>query len=97
MSKKNDFRSVFRELLNYFLIIKKRKKMKANFKKFEELELNKANLAVISGGTTTTSYIVIGYSENEYEDCNGDGTLSEEEMKSQTPILVQFPDNTGGC
>lgn len=47
--------------------------MNAEFKKFENLEVKKSNMAMISGGTTTTSYIVIGYSENEY--CNGDVEL----------------------
>lgn len=69
--------------------------MNSEFKKFEKLELKKANLAMISGGTSTTSFIQVGVNENEYEDCNGDGTLSEEEMKSQKPILLEFPDNFG--
>lgn len=47
--------------------------MNSKFEKFENLEVKKSNMAMISGGTTTTSYIVIGYSENEYEDCNRDG------------------------
>ena len=71
--------------------------MNSEFKKFENLEVKKSNMAMISGGTTTPRYIVIGYSENEYEDCNGDGVLTAEEMKSQKPILVEYPDSTEGC
>jgi len=38
-------------------------------------------MAAITGGTSTTLKVVIGYantvSENEYWDCDGDGKLSE--------------------
>ena len=69
--------------------------MKKEFDFFEELEIKKANLSMIIGGTSTTSFIEVGAYENEYEDCNGDGDLSEEEMKGQKPILVEFPDSWG--
>jgi len=58
--------------------------------KFEELELKKSNLVTISGGTSTTLYKQVGYTENEYEDLDGDGKLSEEELK-QKPIIMQVP------
>lgn len=59
------------------------------FKKFEELDLKKAKLSMIKGGTSTTSYTQTGVMENEYEDCNGDGDLSEDEMVNGT--LVDLP------
>ncbi|MCL2097633.1 MAG: hypothetical protein FWH23_02590 [Bacteroidales bacterium] len=45
------------------------------------LEIKKSAMAAITGGTSTTLKVVIGYantvSENEYWDCDGDGKLSE--------------------
>lgn len=50
-------------------------------KKFKNLEVKKSNLSSIKGGTSTTLYVVIGYSETEYEDVNGDGKLDEKEAE----------------
>lgn len=61
------------------------------FKNFEQLELKKATLVSLKGGTSTTIYSEVGAWENEYEDTNGNGKLDPSEAK-QKPILVEFPD-----
>ncbi len=62
-------------------------------KSLEKLEVKKCKLASVKGGTTN-SLLEAGYSENEYEDLNGNGKLDKYDMENQEPIVfVPVPKN----
>ena len=58
--------------------------------KFKESDfiLKKSELLTVKGGTSTTVYTQTGVWETEYEDCNGNGKLDEDEAKNN-PIRVE--------
>lgn len=48
------------------------------------LEIKKSEMATVTGGTSTTLMLEVGFAgtvtENEYWDCDGDGKLSEPDV-----------------
>ncbi|MCS4237951.1 hypothetical protein M2306_000718 [Myroides gitamensis] len=59
------------------------------FESFDKknIELKKNSMLAVKGGTSTTGYIVAGYSENEYPS-DDKGNIDYDKK----PILVDFPD-----
>jgi len=58
---------------------------------FKESQIKKDQLSTVHGGTTTTLITVVGHSENEYEDTNGNGTLDDEDRFLGTFEIPNLP------
>lgn len=58
--------------------------------KLRNAEIKKNEMISIKGGTSVTVYTQTGVWENEYEDCNGNGKLDEDEAKNKS-VLVDLP------